>query len=159
MIAHVLQDWTTLRGSVVFFGIRQSPQGWLDLDGFRDLTAWVDVKQVTSGAGFSVNLETSPSEDESLFRTLASTSAAAAGLTVAISRGRAALAAGGVPLERFVRWAVVGTPGGNWSLTFRILVCLNPVSPEFSVTRDGQTFGNPLLPAGAGLSGLGPGGM
>jgi hypothetical protein len=144
-IAHELAGWTTLRGPAGNFTYRQSEAEWLELEGFRDLTAWVHVAQATSTSNFTLDLETSPTPDESLFRKLSTTPAPAlgAGVYVVMSRGRVAT----VPLERYLRWAI-STPSVTWSITFRIIVCLNPTVPDFRIMRGGQVFTNPALGRG-----------
>jgi hypothetical protein len=57
-----------------------------------------------------------------------------------MSRGRVAA----VPLERFLRWSL-STPSTTWSITFRIIVCLNATVPHFRLIRGGEVFTNPAL--------------
>ena len=65
-----MQDWLTIRSPGTTTTVRQSASDWLDLEGFRDLSMWIQVADVTSGAEVKLTLETAPMEDESLFQTL-----------------------------------------------------------------------------------------
>jgi hypothetical protein len=143
VIGYVLQDWTTVHATNATSGFTQTDCGWLELVGFRDLTAWIHVAAATVDASVTVNLETSPTRDENLFQTLTTTSVGAGGAVyVAISRARFA----SVPLARVLRWKVAkSNASSDWSIAFRVLVALNPVVADFQIIRDGELFSNPVL--------------
>ncbi|MBS2016462.1 MAG: hypothetical protein JST00_26490 [Deltaproteobacteria bacterium] len=118
----LFQDWIAIEGSGTTPFV-QTRADWLDLGPFSDVVLWLEVRAVANpGAGnVSLTYETSPSLDESTFQPIASalTLAAAAGPVVTkvlLSSNPA------VPLARFLRWRLVGTAAGAWSVSFRIHV-------------------------------------
>jgi hypothetical protein len=116
MHTFILQDWTTIRGAVTT--IVQAETDWLDLSPYQDVVFWIDVKESTNTPTFT--LQTSPSKDDSLFTALIPGVAPTAG-TVSIQS--AFMTTASVPLARFLRWQINGTP--TWDATFRILVAAN----------------------------------
>jgi hypothetical protein len=135
MHAFVLQDWVTIRGGSSIQTITQSESEWHSLDGYQDLLAWIDIREVTIGGAMtsiSFNLQTAPIKDEYLFVTMeASSLAATVALTVPSVR-KVILAVSNtwsVPLGKFVRWQLVTNvaPSSSWDATFRILLCANPL--------------------------------
>src|SRR5437868_2874671 len=67
----VLEKWVTVRGNTgTVGGVTQAREKWLELPQFADATFWIDVAEVTAPTGGLVllNIETSPSCDESLFQ-------------------------------------------------------------------------------------------
>lgn len=149
MIAHVLQPWVTLLVKSLDT-VRQSDDRWLELAGFRDVCAWIQVSEVTSVA-LALRLEGSPTEDESLFGTLATRVVSSPGLYLLQSRAidiapvpvTATIAV--PPVTRFVRWAVVPGSSGDYGITFRVVVCANPCVPDFKMICGGEVFTNPAL--------------
>lgn len=144
----MLQDWTTLHATNATSKFTQSESEELELEGFRDLTAWIHVAQATLDATLSVNLETAPTRDENLFQTLTTTAVGSGGAVyVAVSRAKFAT----VPLARVLRWSVIkGSTSTDWSISFRIIVALNPVVADFRIARDAEAFSNPALRAPIG---------
>lgn len=143
VIAHLLQDYLTLRGTTATTVVRQTESDWLTLEGVRDMTAWIHVSQANTEAAFRIDLETSPTADENLFQAVTQTSVGTGGVFVAVSRARQVTGAL-VPLARFLRWSVVTqTPSANWALTFRVFVCLNPTTSEHRITRGSEAFESP----------------
>ena len=119
MHAFILQDWTTIRGSVT--QVTQGEDGWLDLTAYQDLVFWVDCREVT-GTTPSITFQTAPTKDESLFTAIvtATTLSASANPTIV----KATLAGATVPIARYLRWQLNG-PSGTWDATFRVLVAAN----------------------------------
>jgi hypothetical protein len=134
MHAFVLQDWTTIRGGSSITGITQSEHQWLSLDGYQDLTAWLDIREITLGSltFIQFNLQTAPLKDESLFVTM-ETSPFQATLALTTPTVRKVIlgvsSTYNVPLGKFVRWnlSTSSSPSSAWDATFRILVCANPL--------------------------------
>ncbi len=118
MHAFILQDWTTIRGSVT--SVTQGEDGWLDLTPYQDIVLWVDCRE-SSGTP-AIQFQTSPTKDETLFQNMMSS---ATNLTASTTPQivKATLAAATTPLARFVRWQISGTP--TWDATFRVLVAAN----------------------------------
>jgi hypothetical protein len=122
----LLQDWTSIRVSGASATVTQSEIGWLDLDGYRDLVMWLEVRNVAVGGGTSVVLdfETSPVPDDNFFATMASETLAASGSPVITK----ILATAATPLDVWVRWKLraTGSPASEWGATFRIHCSANP---------------------------------
>lgn len=121
-----LQPLITLRGASSVTTIVQPESGWLDLGMFRDIVAWLDVREVTSTGGGSVvlNYQSSPTKEDpatgSLFATMASvTISSAAGVTVTPMLADVITN----PLARWLRWQLVATSQtAMWDATFRICI-------------------------------------
>jgi hypothetical protein len=119
MHAFILQDWTTIRGSVTT--VTQGEDGWLDLTAYQDLVFWVDVREAT-GATPQISFQTSPTKDESLFTNIVAAANLVASASPAVTKGL--LASATVPIARYLRWQIIG-PSGTWDSTFRVLVAAN----------------------------------
>lgn len=122
MHAFVLQDWTTIRGTSGAT-IVQGEDGWLDLSAYQDVVFWLDCREVT-GASNTLNYQTSPTRDETLFQNML-----AAGITMAAAStpvvSKALLSGAAVPIARYLRWSITGTAVTPWDATFRILIAAN----------------------------------
>jgi hypothetical protein len=135
MHAFVLQDWTTIRGGTSVTQINQSESEWQALDGYQDLIAWIDIREVTIGTGatyIQFNLQTAPMKDEILFANMELTPLTVSAALSTPSIRKVILANSGtynVPLGKWVRWqlSTFGTPSAVWDATFRILLCANPL--------------------------------
>jgi hypothetical protein len=131
MYGFVLQDWITIRGDKTITSVPQSESAWLGLSAFEDIVFWLDVRELTLGAATSVtvNYETAPLKDESLFVSMVSGTVLTAMPTnptivkVLLAQNPT------VPLGRWVRWRLTtqGSPTSQWDLTFRLLACANAV--------------------------------
>ena len=119
MRGFILQDWTTIRGGGSVSTVTQQETEWLDLAAYQDVTFWIDVKETTGTP--VLYLQTAPTLDDSFFQSMvtAVTMTAAAAPAVVPAFMSNAL----VPLARYVRWQIVGTP--TWDATFRIAVAAN----------------------------------
>lgn len=119
MFDGLMQDWTTIAGDGPT-PITQSAHTWPALDDFSNVTFWLEVREVDSAIGGAVTLtyETSPTQDESAFRPLASMS-----LTVSAAPVITKVRLGDNPqvaLGRFIRWTLRGPASGLWKACFRI---------------------------------------
>ena len=136
MHGFVLQDWITIRGASSIGTITQSESEWLSLDGYQDLVAWIDIRELTAPSNsttISFNLQTAPLKDEYLFVNMEPTvlQATAALTTPSIRTVILAISTTWkVPLGKFVRWQLVPNvlPNSVWDATFRILLCANPLA-------------------------------
>ena len=117
-LAKMLCDWTTVAGSGSTAIYQDSP-GWADLPGCKDVSAFLEVAEVTNAPYLSY--QTSPTPDLSLFSTLDFFNATT-GLRVSVIRYETAPY---LPLSRYVRWFVQGNGTGAFSLTFRIWLACN----------------------------------
>lgn len=123
MHTFVLTDWITVRGNNNT--INQSESEWLDLTQYEDLTFWIDVKEVT-GAAVTLNIQTSPTKDESLFASISSNATLAAGIinpgTGAV--GKCLMSTATIPVARYVRWQLTSA-NNPFDATFRIFISAN----------------------------------
>jgi hypothetical protein len=128
MFCFPLTNWTTMRGASSVTTITQSEAQWLDLTGFEDIVTWLEVKNVTAGGGTGVTLQyqTSPTKDESLFAGTAAAFAPTTGVTVT----KALMSAANVPVARWLRWQLgSGAATASWDATFRIWIAAN-IGPQ-----------------------------
>jgi hypothetical protein len=147
VIAHV-QPWTTLLGKSNNSFV-QSEDQWLTLSGFRDLSVWVQVARVGPPI-VAVKLETAPTYDGGMFTAqnpVATIVASAPGFYLAVSRANLTSTSFNekVAVQQHLRWAVVPQQVGDFDITFRIVLCLNPVVPDFRLQRGDEVFDNPFL--------------
>ena len=130
MDCFLLQDWLALSsasggaGSTV--SIPQSEAGWLDLGAYRDVVAWVEVKELSSSS-LSIGLQSAVAKEELLFATMGSTpSPLTTGVKVVpMLQELQTGAAGAAPLARWLRWQVSLSGGSGWDVTFRIWIAAN----------------------------------
>ena len=118
MRSTLFQPWITLSGT----GLSQvqDVESWLPVDDFVDATFWIDVLNVASATTLSLNLETAPTEDESLFAAVApAVTLAVTGVPLVTKTLRCATT---VPLASWLRWRITAASGVAWSVTFRIRV-------------------------------------
>lgn len=133
----VLQDFVTIRSAFNIVNVTQSEHGWIDLGGYQDLFAWIDVREVsfaTGGTQINVFLQTAPIRDEYLFITMEQAPlAVTAALTAPSVRKMIANQSNNgtgtpYPVSRFLRWQL-NAPGtltaGTWDITFRIICAAN----------------------------------
>lgn len=127
MQTFVLQDWILVR-SAGNLDYPQEAKDWLALSSFQDVVFWLDVSRFSVSAGtLEFRLQTSPTKDESLFKTMVSSVSPGTG----IKQLRVILATNpAVPLATWVRWSLntVGTSGGAWDIAFRVFACANRVA-------------------------------
>ncbi len=130
MFAGLMSDWRTIQGSGTSPFVQDRGE-WLDLARWGDIALWLEVRALTNPGAGSVVLtyDTSPTQDESLFMTIASVTPAVS-TSPTITQVRLADNPT-TPLARFVRWRLAGTVAGNWSMTFRIFAMANRGSVGF----------------------------
>jgi len=128
MRAFVLQDWLTIRGGTSITQVIQNEANYAALDAYQDVIMWLQVSEVTtSGGTITMNYETAPLKDESLFTAMATQGIS----TVAMSPPTISKVLLGqnpaVPLSKWMRWRI--TAGGSftaaWDMTFRVLLVAN----------------------------------
>jgi hypothetical protein len=133
MYGYVLQDWITIRGAAgTNTSITQGEQSWMGFAPYQDIVFWLEVREVTlaSATNVTVNYETAPSKDESLFLPMVTGVAVTAALaTPAVTKVILAQNPT-VPLARWVRWKLnlTGTASASWDMTFRVLCAANAIS-------------------------------
>lgn len=131
MYGYVLQDWITVRGSTIDRFI-QNESDWMGFSSFQDVVFWVDIRKVTSSGTLTMDLQTCPTKDDVLFKTLSGCTFAAAVATPMLLSGalpKAILAANpAVPLATWVRWTLINSAASEWDCSFRILVSANKVA-------------------------------
>lgn len=134
MRTYLLQDWTTLTGTSAVTSVKQSEEGWLELDGARDAQIWFQINEATTAAAPTLYVETSPTTDDSLFVAMTQLAITTTGAYVNVVRARGATQ----PLSTFNRWSLGIGSAMTWSLTFRILASINFVRPNFSALQGGH---------------------
>lgn len=121
MHCFLAQDWITIRGpntSPPTF-IIQSEACWLDLSGYQNVVAWLDVREWSGATSISVLFQTAPLKDESMFVTMGTVGVTTNTLTVTPLLKDATT----YPLTRWVRWRAVSNGAtGVWDLTFRLWI-------------------------------------
>ena len=134
MHTFVLQDWTTIRGTLAATSsnlasyITQNESEWLDLSPYQDVFFWVAIAEVTAPGMVSLYLETSPTEDEALFQSIAgSGTAAISGLTASATPVvlKYPMLSAAIPIARYLRWKLGCASSGPWDATMRIVVAAN----------------------------------
>ena len=125
MDSYLLQDYLTLSSPAGGTGvITQSEAGWLDLAAYRDVVAWLEVKELSTSS-LSIAIQTAVAKQELLFATMAtSPSPLTTGVaTVPMLSDLQSGGAGAAPLARWLRWQV--SLAGAWNITFRIWIAAN----------------------------------
>jgi hypothetical protein len=161
MRGFVLQDWVTIRGgsTTVVTQVIQNEASWLSLEMYQDATFLIQVSELTlagSSPVLTLNLETAPIKDESLWMPMGTAAAGVAitssvvGVNTLLRVVLSAIGTTGTPLSRWVRWRLIptGTLTPPWDLTFRVLVSCNQL---FSPSMGGGYGG-----VGGGFGGYGP---
>jgi hypothetical protein len=124
----LMQGWTTVRG--VGTTVQQIVQGedqWLDLAPYQDCAFWIDCRETSIGTTQTLNIDTAPARDESLFASMVSIASLVAAPTPVVKPALLLLASTTVPLARWVRWRLSSNAGASvaWDATFRIWVAAN----------------------------------
>jgi hypothetical protein len=127
MKAFVLQDWITVRGASSITQIIQNEANHAALDQFQDVIMWLHVSEVTTGGGLvTMNLETAPLKDESLFTAMTNMAVGVtAGSLTPIIKNNLLSSNNATPLARWVRWHITTSGTTGWDMTFRILLVGN----------------------------------
>ena len=127
MYGVLLQDWTTVRLTGATNTVVQSEELWLDVDDYRDVIFWLEVKHYTTGGAGAVlgSYETAPTKDEALFRSMSSFPLGVGSvpyITKVLAEQNPSF-----PLSTWLRWrlSIVGTPTTEWGASFRIFCSLN----------------------------------
>jgi hypothetical protein len=110
----LMQDWVDVSGSAAST-VTQSEPFWLDLSGYRDVVAWLDVRESSNSP--SVVLQTSPTKDDLFFVTAATLTGAGMPLTTTTILQETA----SVPLARWVRWQA-SLAVSAWDISFRLWI-------------------------------------
>lgn len=132
MYGYLLQDWLTIRGTQSGASVTQSEMDWLSFQPYQDIIMWLEVKSVALGGLTSLTLEyqTAPAKDESLFRSMTSSAITLAAATTPTVTPIILAQNPYTPLARWVRWKLFpnGTPSGEYGACFRIHCAANAVS-------------------------------
>jgi hypothetical protein len=131
---YLLQDWITIKGSQAAANVTvtQSETDWMSFQAYQDIVFWLETKSLVLATGVtSITLEyqTAPAKDESLFVPMTTAITLAAGSTPTITKVLLAQNPS-VPLARWVRWKLTanGTlSSGEWGTCMRIYCAANAV--------------------------------
>jgi hypothetical protein len=134
MYGFPLQKWITIRGQSTVASIIQSESGYLDLMGFQDIIAYLEVREFnlgTGGTNVTLSYQTAPTKDEALFATM---TAAVINLATGVTITKMLKETTTVPLSRWLRWklAITGAPTVSWDANFRISIAANVGTALFS---------------------------
>ena len=123
MDSHLLQDWITIRGTSSVTSVTQLETEYLDAAPYQDVMVYIHVREFT-GSSPTINVDTAPIKDESLFTPIITQSVSFFGNVLVVWKitlsGHVA-----VPVARWVRWRATATAGAAWDMTFRIVVAGN----------------------------------
>jgi hypothetical protein len=120
-----LQDWTTVNVTTSSNSV-QNEDHYVDVSAYQDVALYVEIASIT--AGLTLQLQTSPTKDETFFTAstnsngyLAQYTSGGGLQTVSVQRWASFT---NMPLARFLRWKVLGGGTGG-AVTFRIWLSLN----------------------------------
>jgi hypothetical protein len=119
-----MQDWTTVRGSSSVITFTPGEDNWVDLGEYKDVVAWLEVKEFTPAPGASTLVlayETAPTKDDALFTAITGVAISVGVNVTPIIRDCVT-----VPPARWFRWelGLFGTAAA-WDVTFRIVLAVN----------------------------------
>ena len=122
MLPLVLQDYILFRSDSGTTTATQDAGSWLDLAGYQDLVAFLEVKEFSGATTIQIAYQTAPTKDDSLFVNMTSAVTLATGLTTT----KILKASASVPLARWVRWQLLATgTSGPWGAMFRVWLACN----------------------------------
>ena len=121
MHTFVLQDFTTIRGTNNT--VTQSESEWLDLTQYEDVFFWIDCKELT-GTTVTLNIQTSPTKDDSLFTNVYSQLLTTAIQNPGSTGGKCLMSTATIPIARYVRWQLTST-AAPFDATLRIFLSAN----------------------------------
>lgn len=143
MINVALQEYITIRSDSTVAFVTQNETGWLDLAGFQDLVAFLEVKEFSGATTINISYQTSPSKDEDLFTNMAT----AVTLVTGVTATKMLKASATVPLARWVRWKLAATTiSGSWDAYFRVWLACNRAGRKGAVPLTPDTRGR-MLPS------------
>lgn len=128
MRSFLAQDWVTIRGNSNIDTFTQGENEWIDLAGYQDVVAWLDVKEFTpiSSNTPAIAFQTSPTKDDALFFMMAAVQPATTGVTMT-SMLKEAMASNAPPLARWFRWQITVGGAVAWDITFRLWIAVNRI--------------------------------
>ena len=120
MTRALLQDWLDLEG-VGNSEVLQSGSRWPNLDGYQDVTFWLEVRLQTPGTELRMSYQTAPVGEPALFTNmtgdiLMTTATGTVPIITPVRQAGNPL----VPLSGLVRWRISAISGGAWKTSFRI---------------------------------------
>jgi len=107
----------------------QSRNTWLDLSGYQDLVAWLDIQSHAFSSGtLKLAYQTAMTDSEDSFMTMqgpATTMPLSTNPGLQVTPLLKDILT--VPLARWFRWQITATGTSGWSLTFRLFLAANCV--------------------------------
>lgn len=132
MYGYLLQDWITIKGSQTGVTVTQTEADWMSFQAYQDIVFWLEVKSTILAGATSITLDyqTAPAKDESLFANMVTGVTLVAGTAPVITKvllGQNPT----VPLARWARWKLTPngtiTAGLEWGVCMRIHCAANAV--------------------------------
>lgn len=135
-MAHTVcvQDWITISGDAGQ-RITQAESDWIQVPSFQDVVAYCEISSLSSGGGATLDLQTSPTKDESFFGAaisggspyLVSFPLSITSFTSGVQNLQVVhwASATNQPLARFVRWRLICASTAPTTVTFRLYLSLN----------------------------------
>lgn len=120
---YVLQDWLSVAFAPTDVGMTQSASQWKRLDGFQDVTFWLELASQFGPAEIHILYETSPVKDGSLFVAMQDVDLSIKSPGEVVVTPVLATSAGtAVPVADWLRWRIHNAVVTDepWGLTFRI---------------------------------------
>lgn len=114
----LLQDWIDLEGNGNI-EVVQSGAKWPNLDGYQDVTFFLEVPMITSTAELRIHYQTAPSAEPTLFTDMVADFPMTVGTVPTVTK---VLQSQGplVPVSGLIRWRISAVAAGFWKVMFRI---------------------------------------
>lgn len=129
MYGFVLQDWVSVKSLTSAAPIIQNESDWLGFSSFADIAFWIDIRAFSTSTGtLLLELQTSPTKDDGLFKTMNSVSPVVVGTPISPIPKTLLASNPAVPLATWVRWIITPSASATWDITFRILASANRVT-------------------------------
>jgi hypothetical protein len=141
MHCFLLQDWVTLSIAASGMGpppftLTQGEADWRDLEGYQDVIAWVDLRQVTisNPNNLVLDFQTAATKDEQLFVSLVVNQLLTGGSGISLTSSSASFSplvvrmtkdTSAAPLFKWLRWRLTGSANAAGTVTMRIWVAAN----------------------------------
>jgi hypothetical protein len=140
MYTFVSQDLVTIAGpGTAGLVTTQSEHAWLELPGFPNAVAWLQVFDLNVNSGVvAISYQTAPTADEGLFQPMYGPQTSVPFTpTIGVTVTPLVKDLMTVPLGRWFRWQLTtaGTFSGAWNITFRLYLAAHSLDPGVAKRR------------------------